>query len=81
MCSTDERSACLKKFVKEDLTQFFKLNQLLNRVQACILYFVFCIYSATQKNFMIRITIFKDELTITATDTIIIKGNKSNNIL
>ena len=41
--STDEQRACLKKFVKEDLTQFFKLNQLLNRFQACILYFAFIV--------------------------------------
>ena len=28
-----------------------------------------------------QLQFFKDELTITATDTIIIKGNESNNIL
>lgn len=38
--ATDEQKACLKKYVKEDLIPFFKLNQLLNRAcaQAYILY-------------------------------------------
>ena len=107
--STDEKRACLKKFVKEDLTQFFKLNQLLNRVQACILYFTFIVphrkiswlelqkkyknvesngeeakgnYKAGNVNLRPpQLQFFKDELTITATDTIIIKGIESNNTL
>ena len=38
--STDEQKTYLKKYVKEDFTPFFKLNQLLNRAcaQAYILY-------------------------------------------
>ena len=41
--STEERKTCLKKYVKEDLTPFFKLNQHLNRASAQSLNLIFCI--------------------------------------
>ena len=89
--STDEQRACFKKSVKQDLTLFFKLNQLLNRVQACILYLYFLfilphgwiIWLKLQKRYLKeiiklmhmltrppQIQFFKEEIKITATDTI-----------
>ena len=38
----DEQKACLKKYVKEDLTPFFKLNQLPNR--ACAQSYILFLY-------------------------------------
>ena len=105
--STEERKTCLKKYVKEDLTPFFKLNQLLNRACAqgyiciCILIlYLLChadkLHDYKNKNIQIvesngeeaikeamklvmltrpQSQFFEDELKITATDLISIKGN------